>query len=350
MDGCCEEALVSGASAGGFDRLAMRLHLSLGDNESLRERFPADRVARCRDAFTEGPCRFEAPLEPAPWLRRRRAWWLRSTGDAADPAELAELEAADEALARDLARCADFDEVLIWTTDDVREQLFACWVASSLSMPRPPVLHARPVVARATFSALPLSSPETLRAVTPRPVAAAELDAAAELWRAYVSESPADFARLALAGSVGPLADQVGHVLPRFPARIDGLTVWERRLLTRIRDHAGEGTARTVGHVLRDGMDETPDHIGDGTLFDHLLELGASGLLEVDGDGKAMRSTRFAITALGRDVLGGSANRVAEVGFERWIGGTHLDATRGGPFWWFHEGSLEPGPVPEPRG
>jgi hypothetical protein len=212
------------------------------------------------------------------------------------------------------------------------------------------VLHARPVAARATFSALPLTSPETLRAVTPRPVAAVELEAAAALWGAYVSESPADFARLALAGSVGPLADQVAYVLQRFPARHDGLTAWERRLLTRIRDHAGEGTARTIGHVLGESMDGTPDHVGDGTLFDFLLELGEAGLLEVEGDGTAMRSTRFEITALGRDVLGGGANRVAEAGFERWIGGTHLDASSGGAFWWFEDGRVEQGAVPEARG
>ena len=325
----------------------MRLHLSLGDNEALREMFPADRVARCWDVFTEGPCRFEAPLEPAAWLRRRRAWWARGAGDAAEPGDVALVEATDEALAGDLARCADFEAVWVWTADDLGEQLFACWMASILSTAdgRPPVLHARPVARRSTFSAMRLTDPDALRAVAPRPIGTGELDAAGALWRAYVSESPADFARLALAGSVGPLADQLAHLLPRFPARLDGLTAWERRLLTRMRDHAGEVTARTIGNVLGQSMDETPDHIGDGTLFDMLLELGKSGLLEVDGDGEAMRSTRFGITALGRDVLDGRANRVAEVGFDRWIGGTHLDAATGAPFWWFHEGGLVQAPV-----
>jgi hypothetical protein len=212
------------------------------------------------------------------------------------------------------------------------------------------VLHARPVLGRSLFSGVPLTEPETLRSVTPRPVAANELDAAAALWRAYVSESPADLARLVLARSVGPLADRMVHFLPRFPARHDGLTVWERRLLTRLRDHTGETTPRIVGSVLGAKMEETPDDIGDGTLFDLLLEMGASGLLEVEGDREAMRSTRFAITALGSEVLEGRANRVAEVGFGRWIGGTHLDASSGAPFWWFDEGTLVQAPVPEARG
>ena len=335
----------------------MRLHLALGSlaAASLREVFEGDLVAVCRDPFTEGRCRFDEPLSRREWLRRRKAWWLRTASEVedhrpqpahgGDPAD-EEAPDEDEALARALDRAQEFDSCVLWAADDLDEQLFACWSANELLayLPALPVWHARPSPKGSRYADVGQRS-DDLRSVEARQLAESVRDAAA-IWDAFVRASPDAFFALVTAAGCPAMADRLVHLLPRFPDRKDGLTIWERRILRAFDEHAGEATARTAVRVFGVGHHETPDGIGDATVFELMVELAGTGLLAMSGDGRAMHSTRFALTDLGRDVLEGRINRVAHVGFDRWIGGTHLDATTGA-LWWFADGALEWAPVPD---
>jgi hypothetical protein len=312
--------------------------------EALRKIFGPKHVVVYRDPFTEGPCRFDEVVTFGQWVHRRIDWWAGRTG-CVEPRE----RARDVALSRHIDQCGAFDEVVLWAAESVSEQLFACCVAAQFAdRAEPPrIFHAGPLE-----GSLASSPSEKLRSAPIRPVTGRELRAAAAVWKAYVRPTPAEFARRVTRSRPSALFDRLSHLLPRFPAFTDGLTLWERRLLEALRRQPRARLARTLVGVFGRSHPNTDadacDDIGDMILFDMLVDLAHAGLLTMHGDGFTVRATEFRLTRFGRDVLSGRAHRVAG-GFHRWIGGTHL-SSEAAELWWFVEGGLHLRRIPKRAG
>lgn len=88
----------------------------------------------------------------------------------------------------------------------------------------------------------------------------------------------------------------------------------------------GPKAARVIGYTL--GYNDSPDWVGDGYLFQRLMNLGgetlASPSIRVTGSRQAMRECEVELTPFGQQVLSGKSNQVLENGIDDWIGGVHL--------------------------
>ncbi len=296
----------------------------------MRAAFRGARISITRDLFTEGPCPVIDTTEVRQWLTRRIEWWARRS-----PANRDAIKAGYAAIDEFERARVEVEEAVVWAADSLSEQLHACWLAAVLP-DGVAIRHARTRHSRMRFVGVGHLGPGPLAATESRVVPATERARAAALWRAFSEATPTQFLALAVAIRKGLIADELSRISGRFPDRRHGLTRWEHSLMSRLMSHAGEPSARTVGHVLVCGADEHPDFMRDSVLFCRLRELAASGLLTQSGDGLELRSTHFQITPLGRRVLAGEANRVEVAGFDRWLGGTHLSSACGTV--WFRDG------------
>jgi hypothetical protein len=136
-----------------------------------------------------------------------------------------------------------------------------------------------------------------------------------------------------------------------YPAVDTGLPRTERHILELLAHRE-----RSPRDLFRDqqGCEERV-FMGDGTFHHRLraLAAGATPLvrLEVDSmEGPDLPAGAAHITEAGRDVLAGRADWVRLSGFDRWLGGVHLQATSGGDVAWRWDRArrlFHPGPVQE---
>lgn len=302
---------------------------------------PDARIALTSDVFTEGPCRLDGATDVRQWLSKRAAWW-DSQYPSLGYGESHRTTIAD--LCDELAD-ADGTELVIWLAESASEQLHLCWLSDLLPRMAPSAtrLVAKPAVQMKSFVALGALNPDELLDVRIGELAPADVAKGADIWRAYTAPTPTRFSAQSIEARGHPLFGNLYTLLRRFPSATDGLTHWERALLTRLAANEGEKTTLTIAHVLADGWEQTPDFVGDLTLFDRLCELGSQGLLKLEGDGESMRSTSFAMTVVGARVLEGGTNRVSVAGFDRWIGGTQVQSS--GQMWWYDGAGVSSAPA-----
>ena len=112
------------------------------------------------------------------------------------------------------------------------------------------------------------------------------------------------------------LAAALHRLLEELPGARDGLARTERGLLAAI---AAGARTREQAFIGAAASEEAP-FLGDATAFERLEELAAGSQPLVSRNGE------LALTAAGADVLAGRADRVALIGFDRWLGGMHLRA------------------------
>ena len=125
------------------------------------------------------------------------------------------------------------------------------------------------------------------------------------------------------------LAPALRRLLEELPGTRDGLGRTERQLLEAV----AAGARTPVDAFLASMAAEEAPFMGDTIAFDRLAEL--DGL--VSGNGSLQ------LTEDGRAVLAGDKDRVALLGFDRWIGGLHVRAE--GPLWrWDHARAVLTGP------
>jgi len=153
---------------------------------------------------------------------------------------------------------------------------------------------------------------ETRQLVTPEQYHVA--DAA---WDAFRSPTPESIGVL-LIRDLSPLpflAPALTRFLEEYPWAGDGLSRTERRLMTL----AAEGRADWPAVFARMHEGEDAFYLTDTALIelkDALMAASPPLLAEQNG--------ALALTAAGRDVLEGRADRVALCGLDRWLGGVHL--------------------------
>jgi hypothetical protein len=125
----------------------------------------------------------------------------------------------------------------------------------------------------------------------------------------------------------------VGRLLEELPAPSDGLSGTERRALRAI----AEG-ARTPAAAFLAAQDlEDAPFLGDAWFYRALAGIGRGRVRLVEaqdgeqlpvapplGDGRRFTGLALRLTAEGERVLGGESDRVAALGIDRWVGGTHV--------------------------
>ncbi len=289
------------------------------------------------DPLNEGPVPGELADDE---LLRVRARFL-----AGEPERAGEV-AADLQRWRDAIDSDSYDELVLWFEHDLFDQLCLIQLLSFLATRR----RAEPVTlicigshpGRPDFKGLGELAPADLATLFPSraPVTSAQIAVAQRAWSAYRSADPRAIEAL-LKGDTSALpflASALARHLEEFPSASGGLSRTERRLM----EQALDAPVRLGAILPKMHEGETAYYIADSWLFDRATGLSKCEppLLTVTlpNDAAApMQDAIIALTAAGRAVLGGEADRVRQSGIDRWLGGVHLHGR--GPLWRWSERS-----------
>jgi hypothetical protein len=285
------------------------LHVTNGDSTvmGLRQAPVAGDIVAWQDVLHEGPV---PALDPAE-LRSVRAQFLGTPE--------ADLLARDERL--DAAVAAE-ERVVLWFEHDLYDQLQLLQILARL--PDRPVevelICVGSFPGRPDFHGLGELQPDELASLWPArtPVVDEQVRGARAAWDAFRAPDPRGIARAATSPDerLPFLAPALRRLLEELPGTRDGLSRTERQLLAAVA--AGARTReRAFGEAA--AQEEAP-FLGDDTAFERLEELarGTHPLL----------AEPLALTEVGTEVLAGRADRIALNGFDRWLGGVHLQAGR----------------------
>ncbi len=162
---------------------------------------------------------------------------------------------------------------------------------------------------------------------TRQSVGASQYELAARAWEAFRADDPLALDRLRSTDtSAMPfLASSLRRHLEEFPWTRDGLSRTERRIMQLARP--GSIDIRSAFPLMHD--DESAFYIGDSSFWQIVKELASAtpSLVSIDATEAApgrLPSGTIALTDTGRSILGGHADRVAQCGIDRWLGGVHL--------------------------
>ena len=305
------------------------LHVTNGDSTVAtmeRARLTGDLVP-WRDVLHEGP----VPPLPAGELRRVRAEYLATIGTAGAADVEADLRARDERLA---AAIADGEPVVLWFEHDLYDQLQLVQILAGLPDRPEPVelICVGSFPGRPGFAGLGELEPDELASLWPvrTAVTPEHVHIARAAWDVVRGDDPRALARVAATPDerLPYLAPALRRLLEELPGTRDGLGRTERQLLEAV---AAGARTREQAFLASMAAEEAP-FMGDTIAFDRL-----DGL-----DGLLTQGT-LELTDTGRAVLAGRADRVALLGFDRWIGGMHIRAD--GPLWrWDRERGVVAGP------
>jgi hypothetical protein len=157
----------------------------------------------------------------------------------------------------------------------------------------------------------------------------AALELATRAWAAFRAPSPGGLGAIAAArlGELRFLGEAFDRLSREYPAKRDGLSLTERRVLAAVADGAPDaGTA-----FVRAAARETRPYMGDTTCFGRMdrIAQGPHPLLRLHPPGRPVeRTTGLRLTDTGARVLAGQADQIALNGTDRWIGGVHLHGPR----------------------
>jgi hypothetical protein len=294
------------------------LHVTNGDSTTatMERAGIAGDLLPWRDALHEGP----VPDLPPDELRRVRAeYW--GTAEALFRERDERLRAAIETL----------EPVVLWFEHDLYDQLQLIQILAGLP-DRPE--HAELICVgafpgRPGFAGLGELEPEELASLWPvrTAITPEHVHLARSAWDVVRGEDPRAVARAAATPDerLPYLAPALRRLLEELPGTRDGLGRTERQLLEAV----AAGARTPVDAFLASMAAEEAPFMGDTIAFDRLAEL----------DGLVSGNRSLQLTEDGRAVLAGDRDRVALLGFDRWIGGLHVRAE--GPLWrWDHARGL----------
>jgi len=219
----------------------------------------------------------------------------------------------------------NFPEVVLWFEHDLYDQLQLIQVLSRLSDGRSNVsiVQQRRFIGEATQ--------EELRAdfKSRAPATLAQFGSATMAWAAFRSSTPAAVEALLASGRTEPLpylAPALRRWYATFPDAEGGLSRTERRTLELVRD----GTQAPLELYRATSQAEDAVFRGDASYWILLggLATGDHPLLAVQSGAPFTEETvadlRLDLTADGRSVLAGQADRIDLNGIDSWRGGIHL--------------------------
>ncbi|GAA4991650.1 hypothetical protein [Actinopolymorpha pittospori] len=325
----------AGAARPGADRTGQVLHLTNGDVTVglLREAGLAEPILPWRDVLHDGPV--PGGLTDAE-LRSVRAEFIAGSGWGSLTAVRDSFDARDEMLA------AHSDaRLVLWFEADLYDQLQIIQVLDQLRRrgaepARISLVSAGEFPGIAHFGGLGQLRPDDLlRLRTDEVVLTTDaLDLAARAWAAFTAADPSGLA--GVAGSSSPVlryvAEAFGRLMQEYPARSDGLSLTQRRILLSVEDGANT-PSEAFAEV---GRRERRPYLGDTSCFAIIEGLASARRpLLTWLDDAPLPSRGLRLTAAGREVLAGHSDHVAEGGIDRWIGGVHLTGSR--PPWRYDE-------------
>jgi hypothetical protein len=324
---------VRGSSAAGTFRLS---GIASGESE----------LFTMNDTLSCGPLLPIADI--ASWKAHRAKYW-RSIYEGLD-------DESDEVPFGDPAAIASADEIQIWLTTELADQIGFVWMVALLRS-----LDVDPARLKAVqfhrsergreILGLGMLNPQQLAAHPPAtsltPDQIAELEA---VWEALTSPEPDGLlAYLRAPESQLPFLKRAVGALPlRYPESSSGVNTQEMQMLRHVRGLAPKAT-RILGMALADSYDailagtEAPDVVGDQWLFSRMLRLGDPSLsepvLDISGSRVEYRDTEVRLTSFGQRVIDGTANVVDANGIDDWVAGVHLQSDAG-RVWFYEDGQL----------
>ena len=316
--------VVSGHSAAGCLKQALRVRnnsVLVGDNE-----------LHC------GPAPMMGDL--IAWHRMRKVYsdtlfetCLRATSDHPMPPTVTFGDEPESGPHIDGERLAEADEVVVWVTQGLADQLLLAWIVFLFDRFKFDHAKLRVVEFQETVQNWPLVtvgglSPEAINRLNPgaKPLDPEQIEDLRKAWPAYTSSDPRRLTEyLAEPSSLPYLHQAMAQLVRRYPDFRTGLSDWDAVLLQQTIEN-GPILLRVFGHAW--ATSETPDMVGEGYLFDRVTKLGgpdvASPLVSLSSGPPPENRPHIEITDFGRKVLAGEANHVAENGIDDWIGGVHL--------------------------
>jgi len=310
------------------------LHVTNGESagNTLRQTSLGGAVLAWQDVLHAGP----VPAVPRRELLRLRAGFLADAGWGSRRALLASLERRDRQF---LDALRDGIQIVLWFEHDLYDQL---QVLDALALAHgagvaPELVVVDSFPGKPSFRGLGELTADELETLWPQRHTPGEetLVAAAEAWEAFRAPEPTALAEWA--GRKEPelpfLASALRRLLEELPGPGDGLSGTERRALAAIA--GGHATPRQAFLAEQDA--EPAPFLGDTWFFRTIVELGTgvNRLLETTdgeplppapplGDAHRFPALALRLTSAGERVLAGKADRVALLGIDRWVGGTHV--------------------------
>jgi Domain of unknown function (DUF1835) len=310
------------------------LHVTNGDSagNTLRQTALGGAVLPWQDVLHEGP----VPAGPRRELLQARAAFVSACGWGSRRSILASLERRDRQLVHALR---DEQQVVLWFEHDLYDQLQLVDVLALAAPDAPELIVVGSFPGRPAFRGLGELTADDLETLWPARAPAGQdtLAAAVSVWAALRHPDPSALAEAARADLPGLpfLGLALLRLLEELPAPGDGLSGTERRALRAI---AAGATTPAAAFLAAQDLEAAP-FLGDAWFFRALAGLGAgpARLTETQagdplppppplGDARAFARLPLRLTGLGERVLDGREDRVALLGLDRWLGGTHLTA------------------------
>jgi len=305
--------------------LTSKLHVTNGDSVvyTWRKGGLVGTQLPWRDALHDGPVPAGLAL---PELSALRAQYLGVAGYG-NPIKLGhDFQKRDATL----ARCMDFDEVVLWFEHDLYDQLQLLQILDYLAAQSLP-LGKLQLVQSDDFLGL-LAAPELLALQNSRrPVLEQTLRGASNIWEAYRAPTPERLFHVhtATPAQLKHLGNALRRLFQEYPAVETGLSRTQRHILEAVAEgaHAKEDIFRLA--QLR----EEAAFLGDAPFYKRFEELcdPAAALLQEIQNG-------FRLTPLGRRVLSAAEDWLTLHSCDRWIGGVHLSA---GNLWRWDESAAK---------
>ena len=230
---------------------------------------------------------------------------------------------------------ASYDELVLWYEHDLFDQLNLIQLLARIGQ-EPALDHRRVSLicingfpGHPRFKGLGELSAHELGSLleTRQPVGAGQFELAVRAWEAFRADDPLALDRLlATDTSALPfLASALRRHLEEFPWTRDGLSRTERRIMQLARP--GSIDIQRAFPLMHD--DESAFYIADSSFWQIVQELASAtpALVSIAATEAApgrLPSGTIALTDTGRSILGGHADRVAQCGIDRWLGGVHL--------------------------
>jgi len=277
-----------------------------------------------RDALHEGPVPAGVDDDE---LRAVRARFLADCGWGDAEAIEADMRARDERLA---AALAAEEPVVLWFEHDLYDQLQLIQVLAAVDGSA----HVEAILPDRFLGAMEV---DELAALWPEraPLQRDQAALAAFAWEAVRAPEPAGIEALlnTHTAALPHLGPALRRLLEELPAVGDGLGRTERQALAAIA--AGARTPPAI-FVATQRAEEAP-FLGDTWMWTRLSELGRGDdrLVQTTAgaplgppppcsDANGFLAQELELTANGRAVLAGEADRAALVPLDRWVGGIHV--------------------------
>ncbi|GAC1390946.1 MAG: DUF1835 domain-containing protein [Vulcanimicrobiaceae bacterium] len=272
-----------------------------------------------RDVLHEGPVPPGATLEETSNLR---AQYLGVSGYGNTIKIQHEFQKRDAVM----ARCAEFDEIVLWFEHDLFDQLQILQILDYLGVRSLPLGKVQ-LIQSDDF--LGMLAPEELLALQSkrRPVNAATFRLAKEVWDAYRQETPQALYELQdrVTSEMRHLHSAIRRLFEEYPGKATGLS----RTQTQILDTVAGGVNRKDDIFRLSQNCEEAVYLGDSSFFRILDDLCAqpAPLLNI-------AQGRYVVTPLGERVAARERDWLEDRPIDRWIGGVHL----AGPDLWRWDG------------